>query len=153
VSVETKAEDLEKLIQGLMGDGDLRTSLGRIASYFIPKTKHAEEMLQRLRTDAPFVSLIPVTYVTADGLPTAKVGSTDEDPEGRLHMQLSQAVGFYQPFLEYALTKLREEYAPTTEDILGFLCESPLFAESHKEILRHGLAAYAEEDFLKQSMS
>jgi len=149
VQAEVKQEDVEKLIEYLIGGNVLRTSLSRIADYFIPKPDDARQLLDRLRTDAPFLSMIPISIVESDGFTTAKVGPLDDDFEGRLNKQLGQTIGFYQPLLEYALTKLRERYAPTVDDILEFLCESPLFADSRDELLRDGLTAYQQEDFVK----
>jgi hypothetical protein len=62
---------------------------------------------------------------------------------------LTENIGFYQAILVYTLQKLRERYTPTTENILAFLCESPLFAESRGGLLRDGLLAYEQEDFVK----
>jgi hypothetical protein len=67
----------------------------------------------------------------------------------RVHHQLRQTIGFYLPFLEYTLGKLRDRYAPTVDDILGFLCESPLFADTELGLLREGLEAYQQDDFVK----
>ncbi len=44
---------------------------------------------------------------------------------------------------------MRERYAPTLDDILDFLCLSPLFAQSRDGLLRDGLLAYEQEDFVK----
>jgi hypothetical protein len=149
VNVEVNQEDVSNLIKQLVESGDLRTSLGRIASYFIPKANDLRELLERLRTDAPFQSIIPITIIERDGFPTAKIGSMDEDADGRLHMQIGRTITFYQPFLELALTKLREQYNPKVDDILDFLCESPLFAESRTALLKDGLTAYEQGDFVK----
>ena len=118
-----KPEQLEKLVEQLIGGNDLSTALGRIASYFIPKANDARKLLEELRTDAPLLSMIPITIIATDGHTTAKISSLDEDPDGRLHKQLAETVGFYQPFLAHTLAKLRERYAPTAESLLDFLCE------------------------------
>jgi hypothetical protein len=151
VSVESdvKPEDVEKLVEQLIGSGNLRTSLGHIAHYFLPKVDDTRKLLERLRTDAPFLSIVPLHIIEKDGFTTAKIGSIDDDSEGRLHHQLRQTIGFYLPFLEYTLGKLRERYAPTVDDILGFLCESPLFADIDAGMLREGLEAYQQDDFVK----
>jgi hypothetical protein len=149
VSVEIKQEDIDKMIEHLMGSGDAKTSLLRIAEYFIPNINDAKKLLERLRTDAPFHSLIPITFIESGGSTTAKVGSIDDDPDGRLNMQLGRTVNFYQPYLEYALVKVHERYALTADAIVDFLCESPLFADSYIPLLRDGISAYEQRDFVK----
>jgi len=149
VQVEVKKDDVDKLIDQLLGSGDLNASLARIAAYFIPKTDDTRQLLARMRVDAPFLSMIPISVVDKDGFPTGKIGPVDDDAEGRLHQQLGRTIGFYQPFLDHALTKLRERYGPTVDEILNFLCLSPLFAQGRTGLLRDGLSAYAEGDFVK----
>ncbi len=151
VKVEVKQEELEALVEKLIGRDDLNSALGKIAGYFIPKANHARELLERLRTDAPLLSMIPIDVVAKDGHTTARINSLDEDPDGRLHKQLAETVGFYQPFLAHTLLKLRERYSPTTDNILDFLCQSPLFVGHRDGLLREGLVAYAQEDFIKGS--
>jgi hypothetical protein len=149
VKVEVKQEELGKFVEQLIGGGDLGAAFGRIAAHFIPKVNDARKLLEQIRTDAPLMSIIPINILASDGHTTAKINSLDEDPDGRLHRQLAETVGFYQPFLAHTLAKLREQYAPTTEDVLDFLCQSPLFAESRNGLLRDGLLAYEQGDFVK----
>jgi hypothetical protein len=148
-SVEVKQDELEKLIDQLIGSGDSNLSLARIAEYFIPRAESARQLVERLRTDAPFLSMIPITVVDRDGSATARIGSLDEDAEGHLHRQLGQAVDFYQPFLEHALAKFNERYRLSVDELLAFLCESPLYAKNRTELLREGLRAYTEGDYVK----
>jgi hypothetical protein len=126
VSAEVKREDIDKLIDYLIGGADLKTSLHRVAGYFIPKAKDAKELLERMKADAPLMSMIPIVMIEGDGRPTAKIGSVDEDAEGRLHRQLGQTIGFYQPFLTHALERLRQKDVPTVENIFGSLVRVPI---------------------------
>lgn len=147
--VEVKPEDVESLVEQLIGGGDLKAALGRIATFFIPKASEARKLLDQMRATAPLLSMIPINMLASDGHTTASIGSLDEDAEGRLHKQLAEIIGFYQSFLVYTLAKLRERYAPTSQDILDFVCESPLFAGCHTGLVRDGLVAYEQEDFVK----
>jgi hypothetical protein len=147
--IEIKTEEIEAFIEQLIGGADLNAALLRIAWYFIPKVDEARKFLERIRIDAPLMSIIPISILASDGHTTAKIKSLDEDPDGRLHKQLAETIGFYQPFLARTLDKLRERFAPTTEDVLDFLCQSPLFKENRDGLLRDGLLAYEHEDFIK----
>jgi hypothetical protein len=148
VTVEIKPEDMKELVDRLIS-GELSTSLLRIAVYFIPKVSETRQLLEKMRTDATLLSMIPIVRVESDGHPSSIIRSIDEDLEGRLHKQLGDTIAFYQPFLVLTLTVLRERYNPTVEDILGFLGESPLFPTGGNELLREGLVAYERGDFVK----
>jgi hypothetical protein len=149
VEAKIKQEDIDGLVEQLIGGGDLPTALGHVAHYFIPKAEAAKALLEKLKTDAPLLSMIPIVVVKKDGHPSAKIGSLDEDAEGRLYQQLDRTVGFYQPFLVHTLAKLKERYAPTVQEILEFLRLSPLFAKDDAGLLKAGLEAYWNEDFVK----
>jgi lysyl-tRNA synthetase class 1 len=149
VQVQVDPAEIEKLVDRLIGDDGLSAALGRIANYFIPKADDARKLLEKLRTDAPLMSIIPISVIASDGHTEAKIGSLDDDPDGRLHKQLAETIGFYQPFLAYALTKLREKYGVTADSVLDFLCQSPLFADRRGGLLQDGLTAYEQEDFVK----
>jgi hypothetical protein len=90
VQSDVKQEDVEKLVEQLIRSGDLKTSFARIAHYFIPKVDDTRNLLERLRTDAPFLSMISLNVIETGGFTTAKIGSLDEDFEGRLHNQLGK---------------------------------------------------------------
>ena len=149
VKVEVKQKEMDDLVHHLLGSGDLRKSLDRIAHYFIPRADEAQKLLEKIKTDAPLISMIPITVIEKNGRPTAKIGSVDEDAEGRLYQQLGETVSFYQPFLVFVFDKLREKYTPSVEHLLSYLDQSPLFAESRRQLLQEGLHAYEQGDFVK----
>ncbi|MGH9688208.1 MAG: DUF4209 domain-containing protein [Candidatus Acidiferrales bacterium] len=149
VKAEIKQEDIGELVEALIGSRDLNKSLLQIAGYFVPRVDDARNLLEKLRSGAPFLSMIPIKIVETGGFTTGQIGSLDDDPEGRLHKQLEQIIGFYQPLLAHVLAKLWERYAPTADNVLDFLCESPLFADSRDGLLKDGLEAYQQEDFVK----
>lgn len=148
-TVEIKKNDIDKEVERVIGSGNLSTSLLNVAHAFIPKVDQARKFLEQMRTQAPLLSMLSVGIVESDGHTSAKIGSLDEDPDGRLHRQLGQTIGFYQPFLALTLERLREKYQPSIDDVVKFLHESPLFADADKGLLREGLEAYEKEDFVK----
>ncbi len=149
VESELKKEDVDNLVAKLVLPGDLDTSLTRIGVYFMPDVDAARTLLERLRTDAPFLSMIPVSFVDEEGNPTAVMGALDDDEDGRVYQQLGRSLQFLQPILGYTLKKLGEVLHPSVDDLLGFLSKSPLFASLHQKLLQDGLAAYEQGDFVK----
>jgi hypothetical protein len=149
VESKIKQEEVDELVDQLIGSGDLHKALAQVAGYYLPKAEAARQLLQKLKVDAPLLSMIPIVVVKSDGHPTANIGSLDEDEEGRLHKQLDQTIGFYQPFLMHTLAKLSERYSPTVDQIVEFLCLSPLFTSEHNSLLKAGLEAYLNDDFVK----
>ena len=102
-----------------------------------------------MQTDAPLMSLIGVQIVDSAGRITARIGSVDEDAEGRLYQQLARSIGFQNFFLGYVLQKLRERFSPMIDGLLNAILESPVFLQTQRPFLEDGLKAYLEGDFLK----
>jgi hypothetical protein len=149
VKVEIKKGEIDEQVESLIGSGDLKTSLMKIAQTFIPRPKEAREVLEKMRKDAPLLSIFKIGIIEKDGHTAATIGSLDEDPEGRLHRQLGEFINFDQPFLSISLGKLRDRYKPSVDDILDFLCETPLFIPFRDGLLREALEAYEKGDFVK----
>jgi lysyl-tRNA synthetase class 1 len=140
--------ELEGFINEIMAN-DLDGALTRIAVNFTPNVDETRKNLREISNIAPLMSLFSVVKVSPDGRPSAKVGSLEEDPDGRLHMEIGNSVSTYVPFLVKAIDVAREKYAPTPEQIIQWLAQSPVFHESRKEFLAEGLRAYESGDYLK----
>jgi hypothetical protein len=141
-------EEIEDLLRALVVEGDLSTTLNRVAFYFLPKVEQARSLVEQAKTVAPFMSMIPVSIVDDKGRTKARIG-TDEDVEGHLYYQLNQTMTFYEPYLYIVLSKIKERFTLSADDLLSFLYECPIFPESRRPILREGLKAYVDGDFLK----
>ena len=106
MEIEIRQEDLDGVVAKLLTEGDFELSLKKIAHYFTPSAASAEQIVQQMQTDAPLMSLIGVQIVDSAGRITARIGSVDEDAEGRLYQQLARSIGFQNFFLGYVLQKL-----------------------------------------------
>ena len=142
-------EDVDKIVAKLVRKEDLEGSFIRIGSNFLPDVQGARALLERMRTDAPFMSMMPVSFVDLAGNPTAAVGALDEDEEGRLYQQLGRSLQFLQPILGFTLENFRQVLRPSVDDVMMFLTQSPVFANLRQELLRDGLVAYHQRDFVK----
>jgi hypothetical protein len=148
VSVDITKKDYDDAVAAVRTTGDLAGTLGKIAHQFLPSAAAAKRGVERMKTATPLLSMIPIKVVDRTGRPVATIG-TDEDSEGRLLQELARTIGFFQSFLSYTISAITEEFRPTTDDIIAYLYESPLFLESRRSILREGLAAYLSKDHLK----
>jgi hypothetical protein len=141
-------EEVEKLLNALIVENDLAMTLNRVAFYFTPKIQEAKNLIEQANTVAPFMSMIPVSIVDESGRTKGWIGD-DEDDEGRLYYQLAQTMTFTQPYLYIVLSKIKERLSFALDDLLAFLYECPIFPASRRPLLREGLSAYLNGDFLK----
>jgi hypothetical protein len=120
VPITFTEEQLQQLVNNLTS-GTPREALLRIAREFIPKTGQIKNLLQEMLTTAPLVARIGVTRVVGDRF-AAQVGSIEEDPEGRLIMELARHLEFYNFLLNRALTIcVREACSLLTQSSLSWM--------------------------------
>jgi hypothetical protein len=141
-------EELEGFVKEMLAN-DLDGALLRIAVHFTPDVEGTRKNLREIQDIAPLMSLFSVTKISSDGLPSAKIGSLEEDPDGRLHMEIGNRISTYVPFLVKVIDRMREKYKPSPEQIIDWLAQSPVFHESRREFLAEGLRAYETGDYLK----
>jgi hypothetical protein len=131
-----------------MTSGGLEAALDRIADHFIPSADEARERLRINSEIAPLSSMIPVAQATTTRF-KAQVGAPDVDPEGRLLMQVAENIALSSAFLDMSLERAWSRYAPKPDDIVAALYRSPLFDSERRDLIREGVAAYMENDYVK----
>jgi hypothetical protein len=102
-SIEITDEQMRQFVEA-MTSGTPRDALLRMAAHFVPKTEDVKEFLKRLQQDAPFTSMIGVTKVVGDHF-AAQARSTENDPEGRLIIQLAQNIQIQNLFLYRSIVR------------------------------------------------
>lgn len=147
IPVEFTEEQIQQLTKNLI-QGSSRDALLRIARELVPQGGKIKELLQRLLTDAPLMARIGVIRIVGDHI-GARAGSIEEDPEGRLIMQLAQQIQVYNLFLTRTLDELRRVSEITADSVLAVLFESPVFAPERESLLREGIQAYLDGDDTK----
>lgn len=140
--------ELEGFVNEMLAD-HLDGALVRVAVNFTPKVDETRKNLREISDIAPLMSLFSVVKLSSDGRPAAQIGSLEEDPDGRLHMEIGNSISTYVPFLIQVIDAVREKYAPTPEQIVQWLSKSPVFHESRREFVAQGLQAYETGDYLK----
>jgi Domain of unknown function (DUF4209) len=145
--IEFTEEQLQQFINAI-AEGSPHDALLRIAARFIPNTERVKAFLQELLTTAPLMARIGVTRIVSDHF-AAQAGSIEEDPEGRLIMQLAQNIEIENLLLHQTLDHLRTTNQVTTDTILGVLDESPVFTTERRPLLAAGIQAYLDGDATK----
>lgn len=146
VPITISKEELDKFLEAITASG-LRESLIRIAVQFIPKAADARAHLEWLQQTDPLTAMIGIRKVDA-GQIVAGTGSIQDDPDGRLLVQIAENIDIAYAFLGSALDRLCERYSPTSDDLLAFLYESPVFDADRRGLIKKGLDAYLNHDHL-----
>jgi hypothetical protein len=134
---------------GQLLEGDLEAMLHQVARLFLPDVNGAKAALENLRVTAPLQALIQVVISRPDGQPAARIGSVDEDAEGRLQKQIADNVMFLQPFLTHTLKEVLNKANPTATEVTNVLYGSPLFTDRRRILITEGISAYLVGDYIK----
>jgi hypothetical protein len=131
-----------------MTKGTNRENLLRITVNCIPNTQKIKDVLQALLTKTPLLARIAITRIVGDHF-AAQAGSIEQDPEGRLIMQLAQNIDVFNGFLNLALEHLRTKEDLRAETIVDLAYESPIFTGERRPLIEAGITAYLEGDHIK----
>ena len=145
--VEISEAEVEKFVQAIIADS-LELAYKRIAVRFLTKATAARNFLKEMMHQAPLISMIGVHKI-ADGHIAAQAGSVENDPDGRLIMQLAQMIEMESSFLSTALDRTHELYKPTAKEVADIIRQSPVFTCEAEGLLTEGIEAYLKGDHIK----
>ncbi|QQR81004.1 MAG: DUF4209 domain-containing protein [Deltaproteobacteria bacterium] len=146
-TVQIPKEELDRFFKDLTS-GNLNTALHKIAINFTPQIDKIQKSLEELRKDHPLQALIGVTTI-GDANFIARAGSVEDDPEGRLRLELSQRISVSTLFLSTVLEKLKEHYSPNAAQLTDHLYQAPLFDPERRDLILDGIEAYLANDHVK----
>ncbi len=147
VSTEIPKDKLEEYINWLT-DGDLETVLLKITANYITKKGEVIKQLQQLSKIAPISFLSTRKIIDTEGRPVATVGSLKEDTDGNIVLQISQNMQIGAFFLREVFKALVNKFELTTEEIVNYFYESPIFDERRKDFFIKGIEAYLKGDYV-----
>ncbi len=146
-SMEIPREKLSAYLDS-MTSGGLENTLNRIAIHFIPKKDQVEQQVLSLAKNHPLTYFFTKTLQDHKGRPVATIGGIEEDLEGHVIHQLSQNMSLDSFFLKHSFKKTLEVYEVSADDLTSFILQSPIFEESKNDIVKKGVKAYLEEDYM-----
>lgn len=146
-SVEIPTDDMRRYVE-TMTDGDPKTALVRVAVRYIPKRDEAEKQIKELSKDSPTMFLFHRRVHDHKGRPIASVGSVLDDLDGHVVLHISQDMHFSSLFLRLVMDALTKKLGWSEHEFADYLYQSPLFEEDKKPILKAGLRAYLNNDYL-----
>ena len=147
VSVPVDREELNREFAPITAT-DLGAGLRWVAITFIPQKNHTIKQVQELATSAPLQSIFTTVKIDREGRPVARVGSVEQDLEGRVVAQMAQNMQFSSWFLREAFERLLGKFEPTAEDVLAWLYRSSLFDGRQRAILLRGIEAFLVRDWI-----
>lgn len=126
--------------------GSFNDALDRIAVQFLQQRGEIEAQIQRLARDAPMQALIERTTLNERGTVVCRIGSVQDDLEGRTASQMAQNLQISSIFLRAVIEHLIDGGGFTRESFVAYCNSSPLFRTDRTGILAAGVDAYLRGD-------
>ena len=122
--------------------------LKRITFTYIPDREVAKNQLQDLAKKAPLQYLLTHKLQDDTGRTVATIGPLSEDLEGHIIRKISENLSFTSILLREVIGTSINDKKLSTDIIIDFLKKSPVFSENRFSIIRVGLDAFFENNFL-----
>jgi hypothetical protein len=143
--VEIKDEDLDKVADAIL-KRPVGEQCARIGVYFQPSLSTLEGQVIELSERFPLQSLFPTMLIDDGGRPLATIGGITGDLEGRMVLQMGRNIALESPFLRHVLDRFwNEADIDALHQVFG---ECPLFDETHSSVIRLGLLAHRQGDWI-----
>jgi len=148
-SIEISHDEMKQYVEAMIA-GNLEEALYRVTSRHIPRKDDAENQLADRSKKYPLQDLFPKKTLDHKGRILATIGSVEHDLESNVIQQISQYdMGCLSPyFLRKVMESLIEKFSLSQNLFLDYLYKSPIFQEENNGIIKRGLRAYFEADYL-----
>jgi lysyl-tRNA synthetase class 1 len=144
-TINIPKEDVEKFLQGIVVEDRWQT-LFNIAANFIPNKDAIGRQVKDLAETAPLMSRIPLSIISEDRV-TAKIGSVEEDPFGRLVHQTKLHLDLSTRWLGWALDRAVETHDYKVEHFVAWINRFELYDDV--TLLHEGVRAWQDGDLVK----
>jgi hypothetical protein len=148
-TIPVDRKEVEDYLDRIIDVNDPCLALFRLANTLLPDPQNVRQEMHKAAEQFISYRLFPVEIVGPHGLPIARVGTYEEDPEGRLVHDLTRHLGLMPSFFIRGYEKIKEKFSLTNEVLMDGLFSSLLFKADRRAFFAEGFAAYEAGDYLK----
>lgn len=116
--------------------------------YYLPSFNNEIKRMKAKAEQAPLLDAISTMTIDSSGNAISKVGVGPDAERQKLSYSIYENMRYAVPFMHLHVIKMKEQELMTADTVLQLLDESPLIASERKDIVRRGIQAYIEEDYL-----
>jgi hypothetical protein len=129
-------------------EGSSRDVLLYFLFQYLPRIEDEKKRLKDKAERSPLLDLVSTFTIDSSGNTISRVGVGPNADHQKLYFSMYENMRFTIPFMHLHVTRMKEEGKMTTESMMQLFEDSLLITEEHKEIVRRGLEAYMNEDYL-----
>lgn len=148
VPIEIFKKEFDEWVEAVSG-ASLEEGFSKFVAVGLP---HKESIVASIREGAqksPLSAMMSISITGPDGFPKAVIGSIEDDIDGRTIHHAANRIGYYAPFLNVLLTRIREKHYLDIDRFMLWLSACPFFTAGRRPLLREGIAAWFSDDYVK----
>lgn len=146
-SIPIDSEMINAFLEEALNGSD-REILQNYLRQHLPKLEDEKKRLKDKAEYAPLYDLVSTFTIDSSGNPISRVGVGPNAEHQKLYFSMYENMRLIAPFMHLHVTKMKETGKMTLESMLQLFDDSMLITDDHKEIVRRGLEAYMNEDYL-----
>jgi hypothetical protein len=149
--IETSTEIPKAVVdefKGILTKLGLPKAITWLTVHFIPRQSDLAQFADEMAKEYPLHAMFKPQLLKDDRI-AADMGDVDGDPDGEAVYRTSQRLQLDQVWLGWGLDHLFETMHLTVDQAVAFISNCPLYQENRLAIIRAGLQAHIEKDYLK----
>lgn len=147
VTQEIPTEEMKAYVDFMMQGTDDEI-YQKFAYKYIPDKEDAKQQILKQVQNAPLYYMFPNQLLDEKGRVKSVVGNIDTDLEGHIVLHISQSMQISYVFMRAIIQEAISRNIFTTEKIVDFLKSTPIIENSRYEIIKQGLNAYLNNDYI-----
>jgi len=148
ISYEIDKKDMEDWVKSILGQ-DSKEALSNIALRFLIRESTTKDSLLNSTKDSPLTAMIGSSIINNDGFTVAKVGSIEDDLEGRIIHHTTTLVKLHSIWLFKAYEGAKTKYSLNSDEIIDYIKHCELFDTNREVLLKEGIEAWINGDAFK----
>lgn len=149
--IETKMEIPNAHVEefrGILTRYGIPNAIAWFAQQFVPGQDDLDKQAAELDKKYPIQAMFTPQVLAHDHI-AADIGDTEGDPDGKAVWRTSRHLQLDQCWIRWGFDHLFETMGLTADQATQFIAGCPLYEEDRLPIIRAGVQAHIEKDFLK----
>lgn len=146
-SIPLDTERIKAFLEEALEGSDREVLLYYLFQY-LPRIEDEKKRLKDRAEQTPLLDLVSTFTIDSSGNTISRVGVGPNAEHQKLYFGMYENMRFSIPIMHLHVTKMKEAGKMTTESMMKLFEDSPLITADHIEIVRRGLDAYMNEDYL-----
>ena len=146
-SIKIPEQEIKNYIKQL-DDQSLSGALQKIAISFIPDEERTKKIIFKNAQEHPLLYRTSKNIMDHTGRTVAEIGSVEKDMDGYIIHQMQQSIQFNCYWIELVLNHLEDRKNLNANTLSEHLLKSPVFLNDHHQIIKEGLKAYFNKNYI-----